>query len=90
MARVVIGPDIEAAEAELAAPFKIHLSDQSLAAPRMARAMVDSNAGGQYIDFHVGTLRKHFPEMDPRLEPSLRTMFLHYFLVGVICGRKAA
>lgn len=51
-------------------------------------ANIDSDAVARWTEHHIkGTLPKAVPDMDPRIEPAFNTLYVHAFMVGVLCGR---
>ena len=54
---------------------------------------VDKEAFDMLLKRRVANVRANYPRewkaMDPRLEPALNTLFMHFFLVGLVAGRTA-
>lgn len=54
------------------------------------RALIDRTAANTYIAAHSDMLfRQYMPDIDPRQEPAIRTMFAHFLCVGAIAQRMA-
>lgn len=87
---LIIGENIQQAERIL----KIAYSIGSGSDPRIVldRARVDRDAFEQFARHHKTLLfgaRGYLPEIDPRVEPAIMTMLLHFFAVGAISQRLA-
>lgn len=79
--------DIERAENLLRRTYKLTTGDPRLV---MDRARVDRTALDTLIKAHSDLLfNQYLPDIDPRAESSLRTMFVHFFAVGAISQRMA-
>jgi hypothetical protein len=48
---------------------------------------IDSLAFSNYINHTIGTIRKLYPDIDPRHESAIATMMTHVFFVGCATGR---
>jgi hypothetical protein len=48
---------------------------------------IDPSAFSKYINHTVGTVRKLYPDIDPRHESAIATMMTHVFFVGCALGR---
>lgn len=54
---------------------------------------VEREAFDNLLQRRVGHVKKQYPSwktMDPQLEPALNTLFMHFFLVGIVAGRHQA
>lgn len=49
---------------------------------------IEIEAFAQFNAFSVARVREMYPDIDPRHETAIATMFVHMFLVGVAIGRK--
>jgi hypothetical protein len=56
-------------------------------APQFEHCMVDRDAFENFLKDRTTLMKKRYPNMDPRIEPMLNTMLMHFFFVGVLCGR---
>ena len=80
---------IEHAERALSGTYRIGLSERIL----MDRARVDHLDWARFLSHHRDTLfssKGHLGDVDPRIEPAILTMLMHFFLVGVESERAAA
>lgn len=51
-------------------------------------ANIDSDAVARWVDHHInGTLPRSALDLDPRVVPALNTIAVHFFMVGILCGR---
>jgi len=61
---------------------------------RQLEAMtVEREAFDNLLQRRVGIVKREYPSwktMDPKIEPALNTLFMHFFLVGLIAGRHQA
>jgi hypothetical protein len=87
---VITGENIERAEAILSQTYKIGIGDPRIV---MDRARVDREAFDRFMHHHRVTMFNHntgpLMDVDPRLEPSIMTMMLHFFAVGAISQRAS-
>jgi hypothetical protein len=75
---------IERAERLLKQSYAIGIGDRVI----LDRARVEPEAFEKFIRHHREVFFKQYaPDIDPRLEPSLLTMFRHFFAVGAIAQR---
>jgi hypothetical protein len=83
---VIVGTDIEVAEARLKASKAI----AGLVSPTVLceRARVNPDALDNFIRANSELMHKRIPNLDPRIDPTFNTMFRHAFLVGIMCGRE--
>lgn len=85
MVTILLG-DIERAEKIL----QVIYGDQNI--PRQLQSMqIDREAFDAWINHRKQSAFKHYfkayKEMDPRIEAAFNTLLMHFFLVGVVCGR---
>lgn len=84
----MIGPDeIERAERMLQLVY-----GGTPDAPRqLSNLEIEREAFDQFLTHRINTLRKSHDRawraMDPRLEPAINTLLMHFFLTGVVAGR---
>lgn len=83
---MVNGEDIVAAEKTLQI---VYGGDPGRSLLRME---VDRDAFDGFVSEKRGQLIKRYGnawhEMDPRLEPAINTLLVHFFLVGLVCGHN--
>ena len=75
------------AENKLKRTYKLQTGD-----PRLIfdRARIDRTAADTLIAAHSTTLFKQYlPDIDPRQEPAIRTMFAHFLCIGAIAQRMS-
>lgn len=78
---------ITRAENLLRRTYKLNTGDPRLI---MDRALIDRTAADTLIKAHSDILFKQYmPDIDPRQEPAIRTMFAHFLAVGAIAQRMA-
>lgn len=81
----ITGEHIERAESLLKVTYSIGTGDPQII---MDRARVDREAVDRFMAHHKEMLFKKFlPDIDPRNEPAIMTMMLHFFAVGAIAQR---
>jgi hypothetical protein len=54
---------------------------------------VEREAFDNLLQRRVGHVKREYPAwktMDPKIEPAINTLFMHFFLVGLIAGRHQA
>lgn len=61
---------------------------------QLAHINVDREAFEQWHQHRISSAVRHYwasyKRMDPRLEAAYNTLLMHFFLVGIICGREEA
>lgn len=78
---------IERAERLLVQTYRIGTGDFKIV---MDRARVDKDALDKFVNHHSTILfKKYMPEIDPRHEAAIRTMFVHFFAIGAIAQRAS-
>lgn len=78
---------IEKSENLLRRTYKLQTGDPRLIADR---ARVDRTALDTLIKAHSDLLfNQYIPDIDPRVESSIRTMFMHFFCAGAIAQRMS-
>lgn len=75
-------------EAEQALIRTRHISAIPSSSTLIDRARVTEAACDNFVGNLRGDLRKKLPNLDPRFEPVLNTLFRHALLVGCIAGRE--
>lgn len=78
---------IERAENLLRRTYKLTTGD-----PRLIfdRARIDRTAADTLVAAHsVILFKQYMPDIDPRQEPAIRTMFAHFLAVGAIAQRMS-
>lgn len=60
--------------------------------PGQLRQMeVEINSFNSWLEHRKGSAMKQnyraYKNMDPRIEPAWNTLLMHFFLVGIVCGR---
>ena len=79
--------DLERAEQALARTYRLVAGQQAHERVLM-RAGVDENAYERFARHHKTTLFKEYlPDIDPRHEPAIMTMLLHFFAIGAVSQR---
>lgn len=81
---MITGESLERAERSLIQAREFVPEDRIL----FERAFTDKAAVERFLRHHLDTLQERHPELDPRLEPALATMFRHMLLVGAVAGRQ--
>jgi hypothetical protein len=60
---------------------------------QLSALQVEREAFDNLLHRRVGKVqnqyKKEWKAMDPRMEPALNTLFMHFFLVGVVAGRHS-
>jgi hypothetical protein len=83
---MVNGGDIQAAERTLRIVYGGPLDRQ------LGRLAIDRDAFERFVGEKVAQVKTRYPgawqEMDPRLEPAINTLLVHFFLTGLICGHN--
>jgi hypothetical protein len=79
---MVTGPDISTAERVL------NLMGGHSPEERAIAAKVDMNGFNQFVNDRWNIVRQRTPDMPSSFKPPMNTMLLHFFLVGVVCGRN--
>lgn len=85
--RTVTADDIEAAERQLSERSPLVGVGLNM---QFSRAGVRRDGFERYLSHHHETLRRAAPDLDPRLQPTIDTLLLHFFLCGVLCGRATS
>jgi hypothetical protein len=79
--------DLEQAEQALARTYTI-VAGQAAHERILMRASVDPDAFDNFMRHHKERLfRQYIPDADPRMEPAIVTMLLHFFAVGAVAQR---
>lgn len=84
--RVVRTEEIQTAEAMLGE--RSRLAGLGLGV-QFSRAAVDRETFEKFLTFRMDLWREEYADVDPRVEPIVNTLLMHFFLVGVLCGRLA-
>jgi hypothetical protein len=82
---MITAEHLEKAENVLKRTYKLGIGN-----PRIVydRARIAHEAGDALMAHHKTTLFKEYmPEVDPRVESSILTMFMHFLAVGAIAQR---
>lgn len=86
----ITADNLERAERILKIAYSIGTGDVRIV---LDRARVDREAWEAFAQHHKKLLfdaqRGYLPEIDPRQEPAIMTMLLHFFAVGAISQRLA-
>lgn len=83
---MVEGEQIERAERILQVTYQEGSSDRQLKSMEVRREDFDI-----WLQHRVKTAMEHYwrdyKDMDPRVEAAWNTLLMHFFLVGLVCGR---
>lgn len=87
---MINGEDLERAENQISRVYAIAVG--ASAADRVCyKASLDRSAVDSFIKHHLQNLtKKYLPDIDPRHEPALATMFLHMLATGAVVGSENA
>lgn len=85
---MIHGGHIEEAEKRLSRAYAIQVGPDA-AARVCNRARIDPDSWDRFARHHRAIIRKHVPDLDPRLESTLITMMLHCFATGAVSQRLA-
>ena len=59
---------------------------------QLSAFQIDRGAFDNFLAHNTGVIKQRYGnawhEMDPRLEPAINTMLVHFFLAGLICGHN--
>jgi hypothetical protein len=89
MSQVVTGENLERAERLISQTYRIVVGPSAVDRVCM-KARMDREAVDNFIRHHKDTFVKHYaPDLDPRLDAALNTMFLHMLAVGATAQRVA-
>ena len=87
MTDVITGEDLERAEREISQIYNFVVGVDAVERVCL-KAGITREAADTFISHHLNNLgRQHLPDLDPRLEPALATMFLHMLSVGATAQR---
>ena len=87
--QMICAENLAEAEQALARTYQL-VAGQAAHERVLMRAGVDSEAYDNFAKHHKETLFKEYiPDVDPRLEPAIMTMLMHFFAVGAVSQRIA-
>lgn len=87
---MISSEDLERAERSISMTYQVVAGVEAVDKVCM-RARLERGACDQFLKYHLERLTKQYlPDIDPRHEPALATMFLHMLAVGAVAEREAS